>query len=129
MARKGLSLREQKELQDDVDRLRNFRKNAGKRAAANKDEGKQAIATVIGGAGAGWLDAQQEILLSKGEENRYELVKDVPTEGLISFALTAYGVFGKKTSKFRKYALSGGSGGLAYTVGAMIKKKTLEGAS
>ena len=119
--RRGLSMAQQQQLEAQVDRLKVAGSAARKRASANKDEGKQALAAMAGGAMAGWLDAQQELLLEAGEANSYELIANVPTEGLV-----VYGIMGKKSSSVRRYSLSAGSGMLAYTVGNMAKKKTID---
>jgi len=127
MARKrGMSLAAQADLEKKVERLKNAGAVARKRASANKDEGKQALAAMAGGALAGWFDAQQEMLLESGEENKYQIIQDIPTEGLLGAGLVVYGIMGKKSSTARKYSLSAGSGMLAYTVGNMAKKKTIE---
>lgn len=127
MARKGMTLREQSEVVDELARLKARGRNAAANARSNKDEGKQAVVTVLGGAAAGALDATQAKLLAETGENPYKLVEDVPTEGIISFLATAYGIFGKRSSKMRKYALSAGAGGLAYTVGNAVRNSMMEG--
>ncbi len=124
--RRGLSVAQQQQLEAQVDRLKVAGSAARKRASANKDEGKQALAAMAGGAMAGWLDAQQELLIEAGEANSYELIANIPTEGLIGAGLVVYGIMGKKSSSVRRYSLSAGSGMLAYTVGNMAKKKTID---
>ena len=105
MAKKrGMSVAQQQQLEAQVDRLKVAGLAARKRASANKDEGKQAIAAMAGGALAGWLDAQQEMLLDAGEKNSYELIADIPTEGLIGAGLVVYGIAKKKTIEMAKEA-------------------------
>ena len=126
MAKRGMSLASQADLEAKFARLKSAGAVARKKASANKGEGKQAAAALAGGAIAGWMDAQQEIMLEAGEANKYEIIADIPTEGLIGAGLVIYGIMGKKESGIRKYSLSAGSGMLAYSVGTMAKKKTLE---
>lgn len=117
------------DLLEGYKRLQSGAQTARSRAAANKDEIKVAVSTVIGGAGAGYLDAYQQKLVNEGKENPLKLVENVPTEGIIGAGMVLYGVFGKKGSKMRKYALGAGSGALAYSVGNMVRDSQLETAA
>ncbi len=123
---KGLTLREQAEMSDELRRLKAFRKNAGARAAANKGEIEQAAFTAMGGAAAGYVDGLQQKMINEGQDNKFQIVEDVPTEGIGSALLIMYGVFGKKASKMRKRALSFGSGGMAYTLGSYAREAALK---